>query len=218
MAKRPTLDHYKRVLQLRRARVPSDVITMITGLPLDVVQGLLERGLPAKKGKHPPQRPIRAVLVEDQAEQTTQAIEWAGEISSAARETARERAKTARTAAVLERVLIQAWKSKVDTAIKDAKAANERVTISDLLPPADLFTALRTLRWSRDLGPDARAPFDVYRGRLAEGEESEQDEPEIDPTIYRDLLELDEAELLDFATTGEKRRPVQLELKAGGSE
>jgi hypothetical protein len=212
-SRRPTLEHYKQVLQLRRARVPSGIIVEIIGLSADAVAGLIDNGLPAKKDAHPAQRAIKAVLVEAQAGQVTQALDWAADLSGAARAAASERAQTSLMAAQIEKMLVTAWKSKVELAL--SKAGEDKVEdLGALLPGRELLMALRTLRWARDLGPDVRAPIDVYRRQLDGEETPEEVGSPVDPSIYRDLLELNDDQLEHFAVHGQKR-PKQLELGTG---
>lgn len=221
-AKRPTLAQYERVLELRRARVPAQVICEIVGLTSDAVTGLISDGLPAKKGVHPAKRPIRAVLIEEQAGLVTQALDWASSLATAARSTAVERAITAHTAAKIERLLVSAWSRTIDNELRAAKTENREVSLDALMPGREVLVALRTLAKTRDLAPDVRAPIEVYRKRLDESTEGGDDEsiPPIDPTLYGDLLELDDAGLEHFATTGKfpVAEPKQLELPAAKDE
>ena len=215
--KRPTLAQYERVLELRRSRIPPAGICEIVGLSADDLSSLINDGLPAKKGVHPAQRPIRSVLVEDQAERARNALDWAGAIATAARQTAAERAITAHAAAKIERLLISAWSKVIDVEIRTAQKDRREIDMSKLLPGRDVLFALRTLAKTRDLAPDVRAPMEVYRKRLDEIGKVEQDDdalPPIDPSLFSDLMELDEKGLEYFASTGELPEPKQLELPA----
>jgi hypothetical protein len=217
---RPTLEHYEQVLHLRRARVPVSVIPEIVGLPGETVAELIAVGLRARKGKHPAKRPIKSVLVEDQAEAMTQAQEWAGSIGTAAREAARERSETALAASRIEGLLVKAWSSKCSREIAEAKkhvnedgSRGRPVDLAELMPGSDLLSALRTLRWTRDLASDARAPFELYRGRLeAVPADEGRSGPELDASVFADLMGLDE-DALDAFARGEEM-PKQLALPA----
>ncbi len=211
---RPTLEHYEQVLHLRRARVPVSVIPEIVGLPGETVADLIAVGLRARKGKHPAKRPIKSVLVEDQAGLMTQALEWASSIGAAAREAARERSGTALAASRIEGLLVKVWSSKCSREISEAKKEGRPVNLAELMPGSDLLSALRTLRWTRDLASDARAPFELYRGRLetVPAEEPKRGGRALDASVFDDLLELDE-DALDAFARGEEL-PKQLALPA----
>lgn len=214
-ARRATLEDYELVLKFRRARVPPSVICDLVGLSSEQVTSLIREGLRPAKGKHPAKRPINTVLIEARAEQVTLAREWAESLAGAARRTAVERAETAYAAAKIERLLVAAWAQLIDSEVELAAREDRVVQLATMLPGRELLLALRTLARTRDLAADVRAPIEVYRRTLDEtGDGDDAAIPEIDPTIYRDLLDLGDDALEHFALTG-VLEPKQLELPSG---
>lgn len=208
-ARRPTLDQHAEGLRLYRANATPDRISELTGMSIEQVERAITEGWPARGGQTPaPELASFDAQLEDRSIRIRLArLDWAQAVAESAAPGAKARAETSKTAAKIERLILNAWAAVCDAAMHEAQAKGQRPTPAELSVPLETVRSLRALRLAQDPGPEQKIA-ELFRSIRGEStDDGEEDEWE----IIADLAGCSKEEQERYVATGERpSRPQQV--------
>lgn len=217
--RRPTPEQHRQGLRLYRANATPDRIAELTGMAPEQVDWAIASGWPARRGKTPsPELLAYDAVLEDRAVRIRLArLDWAQVVAESAAPGAKERAETAKIAAKIERLILNAWAALCDDAMKKAQAKNERPTPIQLSVPLETVRSLRALRLAQDPHPEKKIAdlFHSIRGDGDGGDGETEDEWEIIRDLAACSFEEQEAYVRDGTRPSRPQQVLQFDRKSG---
>lgn len=169
--KRPTETQYNEAFDLYRAGLEADEIADRTGLKVEQVERAATEGWPDRGGRSG-LASFESILADRERAVRLDQLDWMHEVARGAVESARSRVKSAKTAAELERVILQAWAAQCSAAV--ANAGGKPPKVEDLLVNLDAVRSLRALRIAQDPTPELRVAELFQRFNTAAEDEAEE--------------------------------------------